>query len=223
MVKFAQIRGFLIDLDGVILDAASLDLKAWHQLATSLQLPWDDKLEVQLKGRSRFDTLGVILDYSGEADQFDAVAEAFLVNHQNERFLKLVANLTPADTLPGIKTFLAELKTNGFLLALASASKNVPVVLDRLELSQYFPNRICPDMFIQERPNPEIYLKASASIGSAPADCIGVSYAAAGIEAINAAGALSVGIGDRRILKEAALVVPSTRELTLANLRAQLS
>lgn len=222
MGQFAQIRGVLFDLDGVITDTARLHLQAWRQLTSALKLPWDDDLAANLKGRSRADSLGLILKHGGASDEFDEAADAALAEQKNQAYLKLVAALTRADALPGIPAFLAELQAAGFRLALASASQNAPQVLAKLELTAYFPHIVDPQTLHHGKPDPEIYLKAAASIDLAPAACIGIEDATAGIAAINAAGALSVGIGDPILLSEAALVLPSTRALTLANLQAHL-
>mgnify|MGYP002620836881 CR=1 FL=1 len=59
---------------------------------------------------------------------------------------------------------------------------------------------------------------AAAGLGVAPADCIGVEDAVAGIAAIHAAGMAAVGIGDERVLAGADLVLPEISRLRLDEL-----
>ena len=44
--------------------------------------------------------------------------------------------------------------------------------------------------------DPEIFLTAAAHLGVAPADCLGVEDAAAGVASIKDAGMFAVGVGD---------------------------
>ncbi len=58
------------------------------------------------------------------------------------------------------------------------------------------------------KPDPEIFLAACAGLGVPPQACIGIEDAQAGIDAINASGMRSVGIGAG--LTGAQLLLPST-------------
>lgn len=87
--------------------------------------------------------------------------------------------MTPANILPGIKEFLDEIKDGGYLLSLASASKNAPTVLKKLQLTDYFPKIVDPKTLSKGKPDPEIYLKGAELINLKPEQCIGVEDAAA--------------------------------------------
>lgn len=130
--------------------------------------------------------------------------------------------MTPANILPGIKDFLDEIKDGGYLLSLASASKNAPKVLQKLNLTDYFPKIVDPKTLTHGKPDPEIYLKGAELIDLKPEQCIGVEDAAAGVESINAAGETSIGIGDKTILKDADVNFADTAEMTLKNIEAQM-
>lgn len=66
--------------------------------------------------------------------------------------------------------------------------------------------------------DPEIFLAACAGLGVPPQACIGIEDAQAGIDAINASGMRSVGIGAG--LTGAQLLLPSTESLTWPRLSA---
>ena len=131
--------------------------------------------------------------------------------------------MTPDNILPGIKAFLDEIKNGGYLLSLASASKNAPKVLQKLNLTDYFPKIVDPKTLSKGKPDPEIYLKGAELIDLKPEQCIGVEDAAAGVESINAAGETSIGIGDKNILKDADINFADTSEMTLANIEKQMN
>ena len=52
-----------------------------------------------------------------------------------------------------------------------------------------------PRSLSKGKPDPEIYLKAAATLGLSPAKCAGVEDARAGLEAIRAAGMTAIALG----------------------------
>ena len=97
-------------------------------------------------------------------------------------------------------------------VGLASVSLNAPTILQALDLSACFD--FCADaaLITHSKPDPEIFLAACAGLGVDPQQCIGIEDAQAGVDAINACGMLSVGIGTG--LNGANLQLPSTEFLT---------
>lgn len=219
MTTFKQIKGIVFDLDGVITDTARFHSEAWRQIAEQVGAGWDDQLQDGLKGIDRMASLALILRHGHLENDFSPAQKDALATEKNERYLQLVDTLTPADILPGISAFLTELQAGGYRLALASASKNAPRVLARLGLTTTFPHIVDPATLTHGKPAPEIFVKAAASIGLAPSQCIGIEDAAAGIQGIKAAGEVAIGIGDRYVLAQADMIFPTTADLTLANIQ----
>lgn len=46
--------------------------------------------------------------------------------------------MTPSEILPGSEDFIKYLRSRGVKTALASASKNAPLILDKLNISELF-------------------------------------------------------------------------------------
>lgn len=224
MVKasFDQIKGFVFDLDGVITDTSLYHTKAWHQLADKLDVAWSKTLEDGLKGISRMDSLEMILKTGNKENDYSQDEKVALATEKNTNYVNEISKMTPENILPGIKDFLDDLRVNGYQIALASASKNGPTVLKNLELTDYFPKIVDPATLSKGKPDPEIYTKGAELLGLAPETCIGVEDAAAGVQAINAANEVSVGIGDATLLKEADVRFDNTAEMTLANIKKAL-
>ncbi len=65
------------------------------------------------------------------------------------------------------------------------------------------------------KPDPEVFLIAADKLNKEPHDCIVIEDAQAGIQAANNAEMISVGIGNKKVLKEADFVLNSTSELTI--------
>ncbi|EEI18419.1 beta-phosphoglucomutase [Lentilactobacillus hilgardii] len=223
MAKFSDIKGFVFDLDGVITDTSVFHSQAWHQVADKVGAPWSKELEDGLKGISRMDSLEMILKAGNLSDQYTEDQKIALATEKNTNYLKLVDQMTPDNILPGIKDFLDDIQSHGYLLSLASASKNAPKVLEKLQLTTYFPKIVDPKTLSKGKPDPEIYLKGAELINLKPEQCIGVEDAAAGVESINAAGETSIGIGDKQILKDADINFEDTGEMTLTNIQKQMA
>ena len=102
---------------------------------------------------------------------------------------------------------------------LASASKNAPLVLEKLGLSSFFQKAVNPATLKHGKPNPEIFSRGAKLLNLNPAQCIGVEDAAAGIESINAANETSIGIGNPKVLADANINFDDTTQLTLDNIK----
>lgn len=219
-MNFSEIKGFAFDMDGVIADTARFHGQAWHQLADKVGTEWTPELADALKGVSRMDSLELILKAGGHENDYSQDEKVALATEKNENYVKLVETLTPADILPGMKAFLDELNAAGYHLVLASASKNAPKVLKYLQLTDYFEEIVDPAKLSKGKPEPEIYVEAAKTMNLPVNEVAGVEDAQAGIQAINSAGELSIGIGSS--LKAADVKFNETSEVSLDAIKAQL-
>ncbi len=219
-MKFDDLKGFAFDLDGVIADTARFHGQAWHQLADKVGTKWTPELADGLKGVSRMDSLELILKTGGHENDYTKDQKLALAAEKNDNYLKLVETLTPADILPGMKEFLDELKANGYHMVLASASKNAPKVLKYLQISDYFEDIVDPASLKHGKPDPEIYATAAKLMGLPANQVAGLEDAQAGIQSINGAGEVSIGIGAD--LTDADVKFNDTGEVSLAAIKAQL-
>lgn len=210
-----NILGVVFDLDGVIVDTAEFHYIAWKSLGKKLGIEIDRSFNEKLKGVSRMDSLDRILEVKGLKDTMPLQEKEALAKEKNDEYVKLINTIRPSDMLPGIKDFLEDLKRNNIRIGLASASKNALPVLKRLDAEKYFDYVADPNLCKKSKPAPDIFLLASKGLHLRPENCIGVEDAAAGIEGINSAGMFSVGIGDKKILKDADLVLNSTKGLNI--------
>jgi beta-phosphoglucomutase len=119
------------------------------------------------------------------------------------------------EILPGIKTLLDYLKENKIPFSLGSASKNARLILKILDIYDLFDAIVDGNDVSSAKPDPEVFLIAAKKLNKDPHDCIVIEDAQAGIEAANNANMISIGIGDKKILKEAGFVLNNTGELTI--------
>lgn len=220
-MKFEDLKGFAFDLDGVIADTARFHTQAWHQLADKVGTTWTPELQESLKGVGRMDSLELILKAGGHENEYTQAEKEALAAEKNDNYLNLVETLTPADILPGMKAFLDEIKANGYQMVLASASKNAPKVLKYLELSDYFEGVVNPASVAHGKPAPDIYIAAAEMMNLPAENVAGVEDAQAGVQAINDAGELSIGIG--KALENADVRFDTNADVSLAAIKAQLA
>jgi len=219
-MTFDDIKGFAFDMDGVLADTAKFHSIAWRQIAEEVGTPWTPELAENLKGIDRMGSLDLILKTGGLSDKYDLSAREALAEKKNDNYRQLISGLTPDDALPGMREFLAELKAAGYRMSIASASKNAGFIVERLGISDYFEAIVDPASVSAGKPDPAIFSEAAKVLDLAPEEVVGLEDSAAGLQSINGAGETSVGIGDATALKAADILFTSTKDVTLANIKA---
>lgn len=207
-----MLKAVIFDLDGVITDTAHLHFLAWRTVAQEIGISIDETFNEELKGISRMDSLQRILRYGGKEGAFNEQQRLALAAKKNALYVRSLASLTQDSLLPGIREVLAGIRAANVKTGLASVSLNAPGILQALGIDHAFDFCADASRIARSKPDPEIFLAASAGLNVSPREAIGIEDAAAGIQAINAAGMLSVGIGPG--LDEAGIQLHSTRELT---------
>lgn len=211
----AMMKGCVFDLDGVITDTAKFHFAAWSQLAKEkLNLELPASFETELKGVSRIDSLNRILEFGGVKDDYTDEQVQAMAAEKNGYYLKAIEKLTRDDILPGINDLIAQLKEHHVLMALASASKNAPAILEKLGLMDAFDAIADPAKVAHGKPAPDIFLAGAAAINLDPSECVGVEDAVAGVQSIKDAGMVAVAVGDAHELAKADKVVPTTADFS---------
>jgi len=215
-----MIKAVILDLDGVIVNTAKYHYLAWKHLANSLGFDISKEQNEHLKGVSRVKSLDIILKWGGI--KLDKNQKETLLNQKNKEYLDYINTLSKTDILPGIKKVLDYLKVSGKLIALGSASKNAIPILKKLDVLYLFDAIIDGNQVTHAKPNPEVLLKAAHKLNASPQNCVVVEDAKAGIEAANRAKMISVGIGNKTVLKNADYVLEDTSKLSIDFLKVFL-
>jgi len=211
-------RAFIFDLDGVITDTSEFHFQGWLRLAQEESLPFSRQDNEALRGVGRRDSLNLIL----KGRQIpEATAEAWM-ERKNEYYLELVRRMTPADLLPGAEALLDELRAAGLKVAVASSSKNAPLVISRLQIGSKLDAVVDGSMVSRSKPAPDLFLKAAELVRVPPAQCVVVEDAAAGIQAGRAANMRTLGLGPVERVGAADLVLPDLAGVQLAEILAKL-
>lgn len=191
----------IFDLDGVICDTAKFHYKAWRKLSSTFGFDLTHQHDDLLKGIGRMESLDMILGWAGVYLPLEE--KTMLCDMKNTWFLEYIQSISPSDILPGVVDFLDNLKLKGYKIALGSASRNAPLILDKLGITHYFDAIVDGNNACRPKPNPDIFLRGAELTGSKPCDCVVFEDALSGVEAALAGGMFVVGVGASASLAKA--------------------
>ena len=211
-----KIEACIFDLDGVIVDTAKYHYLAWKRLADDLGIPFTEKDNERLKGVSRMASLEIILEI-GNLFPDEAKKEEF-ASLKNSWYVDYINKMTPEEILPGSLEFIRELKAANILIGLGSASKNTPLILEKIKLKNVFDAVADGNNVHKAKPDPEVFLTAARMLGVRSEKCVVFEDAVAGVQAALKAGMKCVGIGSTEILTEAHLIIKGLYEMNLDRL-----
>lgn len=209
----SKIKACIFDLDGVIVDTAKYHYVAWKEIARELNFDFTEHDNERLKGVSRMRSLDILLEIGNLF--LDSETRQMLAAKKNDIYVGYIEKMTKDEILPGVESFLGQLRSAGIPAAIGSASKNTPLILERIGLSGYFQSVIDGNKTAKAKPDPEVFLMAAEELNCDPHQCVVFEDAEAGIEAALAGGMHTVGVGNPQILGKAELVIPGFLEMDL--------
>ena len=185
-----MLEAVIFDMDGVLVDTHATHKQAWQRFLDSVGCTvTDTELEFIFDGRKREDILRYFL---GEL----SAEEIRRFGYQKEVFFRQqAAELKP---IRGVEEFLEHLGHEPLRLAVASSgsSSRVHYVLERLRLQQYFDAIVAGDDVTLGKPDPAIFMLASARLGVDADNAIVFEDSVSGIKAAKAARMKCVGIAN---------------------------
>lgn len=207
-------KAVIFDLDGVLTETSTQHFEAWKAVAKLIGVDIDMKVNEELKGVSREESLRIILKHGGILDKYSEGDIEKLCFCKNEYYKQLISKFTSTNLFEGVIELFKYLKGRGVKIAIGSASLNAPTLIEAMGLKEYVDYIVNPSR-VKGKPAPDIFLKAAEALGVNPSDCAGVEDAIAGIKAIKAAGMYAIGIGKPEVLKEADIVFKTIAEFVV--------
>lgn len=205
-----MIKLVIFDMDGVITETSEQHYQAWKNLAKSIGIAFDRTFNEELKGVSRRASLEKILRHGGvyekHLDQIDD-----LMFKKNENYKALIQEISPDNLFAGMIDILKILKAKKIKVAVGSASKNAPFLVEKLGISGFIDYIVDPAK-VPGKPAPDIFLDAASYFDIPVSQCLGVEDAYVGVKAIKSAGMFAIGIGDKDVLSQADIVYATTEE-----------
>lgn len=206
-----NIKGAIFDLDGVIVDTAKFHYLAWARLAKELGFEFSLQDNERLKGVSRIRSLEILLEI-GDINVSETEKNV-MAEKKNNWYIDYIKEMDESELLRGAKEYIMQLRNQGVKIALGSASKNAPMILENLKIMDLFDAVIDGNKVSKAKPDPEVFILGAHELGLFPADCVVFEDAEAGVEAAKRAKMKVVGIGEKEILKDADMVIAGLFEL----------
>lgn len=201
-----EIDAVVFDMDGVIIDTATIHAAVWKQmfdeylrkraerLGEQFQ-PFDADLDYRrhVDGKPRYDGVkgflesrGISLPYGSPEDRPDKETICGLGNRKNRYFLQRLKK-------QGVKlyessiTFIKRLRSSGICTALISASRNAEAVLEAAGIQDLFSVKVdgvdSVKLKLKGKPDPAIFLEAAKRLKVKPEKTAIVEDSLAGVEA----------------------------------------
>ncbi len=190
-----ELKGFILDLDGVITDTAEYHFQGWKRLAEEEGIEFTREDNEQLRGVSRSRSLELLL--GDKIDDYTEEEFQEMMDRKNGYYQELLEQMTEDDLLPGARELMDEIKERGFKIAVASASRNTMRVLKSLAITDEFATISDGYSVDNPKPAPDIFLHTADKLDLKPEECVVLEDAEAGIDAALAAEMTAVGIGPK--------------------------
>ena len=216
-------RAVIWDVDGVLLDSAEQHRQAWHRLAADEGVPFTDDDFWATFGMRNPDIIPRFYGSDLTADQIHALGDRKEAHYRDSLRQSALA-------LPGAHELVRALHSAGYRQALGSSApmENLDLIVELLGLGPYLEAVVSGERVPRGKPAPDIFLAAAAALDIAPARCVVVEDAPAGVAAARAGGmrCLAVrraGQRDAPGLEAADLVVDSLVQANVATFDSLLA
>lgn len=206
-----KLQAVLWDLDGVIADTGSYHCRAWQEIFSRMGIDFTEEHFIKHFGQRNDTIIRDTVNESISQGELDDIAD-----RKEKTYRRLIADNIQA--LPGAVELLKALEEKEIPSALASSAppENVNIIVQGLGIESLFKAVACGREVTEGKPSPQVFLLAAEKLEAAPANCLVIEDAIAGVAGAKRAGMICVAVtnshsGDS--LKEADLVVTSLEDV----------
>ena len=190
MLDLTNIRAVAFDLDGVLLDTETINVRAAFDGFSAFGHTLDADDASEIVGRHPIDYVPIL---ASRHDVPESILRA-VVRRQSETYSRLWRE--ESILMEGAIEALAACRIRGLPLALATSSGRASVeeALDRFGLRPYFDVTLTKDDVRRRKPDPEIYRLAAERLGVDPGELLVVEDSGHGVRSAKAAGAICAAV-----------------------------
>jgi len=204
-------KAVIFDLDGVLTDTAEYHYRAWKRLADELGVAFDREKNNRLRGVDRMASLAILVeDMDPKPGNLDELAA-----RKNGWYKEMIHQMQPDELLPGVMELLANLRSRGVKIGVASSSKNARTVIERLGIEPALDAIVDGAEFEHAKPAPDVFLICAERLGIKPHECVVLEDAQAGIDAALTAGMGAVAVEAGGPLEDADLSLKLAADLPM--------
>lgn len=191
-IMFNNIEACIFDLDGTLVDSMTM----WKQIDIDylarfgIELP--DDLQQSISGLSFHETAIYFQNRFGITDDTDTIESTW--NSMAEDYYRYKVPVKD-----GVPEFLVKLKEKGYKTGIATSNsiELLEVVLEALNIRQYFDEIHTANEVAKGKPAPDIYLLVAEKLETAPEKCMVFEDLCVGLTGGIAAGMRTCAVEDR--------------------------
>jgi beta-phosphoglucomutase len=204
-----QPRAVLWDLDGTLIDSMAYHLETWNDVLQPLGYHFSVESFLPTIGLRNTDIVRDFLKIARPTAELEQIIRA-----KEERYRSIMRE-RGLPLLPGAEHWLQALRADGWRHAIVTSAPrlNVEATMFATHLDQFVDTIVCAEDVINGKPHPEPFLLAADRLGAAPAHCIVVEDAPAGLNGARAAGMKTIGVLTTHAALDANEVVKSLADL----------
>lgn len=187
-----MIKGIIFDMDGLMFDTEKLLAKYWMQAAHEAGYPMQLEHVLGIRSLSAIYANPKLQAIFGQNFNYE------IIRARRRELTAQHLALHGIEKKPGLDALLQYLHEHDYKIAIATATdrERTENYLKQTGIDKYFQNFVCGDMVTKGKPDPEIYLTASRTLGLSPGACIALEDSPNGILSAYRAGCKPVMIPD---------------------------
>lgn len=186
------IKGVIFDMDGVLVDSERLYLRFWREACAAFGFDLSEEQGLSLRSNSPETAIPKFRAWFGEKADYAAIRD------KRRQMMAQYIDTNGVALKDGAAEILAFLKTNGFQVALATASpvRRAEHYLAPHGLFGAFDAIVSGAEIAHSKPAPDIYIRAAAALALHPSACLAVEDSPTGVQSAHDAGCFTVMIPD---------------------------
>lgn len=184
----SKFEAAIFDLDGVIVDTVPLHYKAWKRVFSEYNKEFTfEDYKKKVDGIPRVDGARAILTEFNDEELKTAcdIKQSYFLE-----FLKSEG----IDTYQSTIKLLKQLKDKNIKIAIISSSKNLPLILEKINITSLYGTYISGHDITKGKPDPQIFQMAAERLNVSSDDSVVFEDAVLGVEAAKRANMKCIGI-----------------------------
>jgi beta-phosphoglucomutase len=201
-------KGFIFDLDGTLTLTQHLHYLALHEVFNKYGIDYTQKEDQEkYSGKGSKYTCEQVLKSRGKDSSPAEIEKCAAAKKESYDKIIEAGEIKP---VPGVSAFLEKARTAGIKMIVATGNKAAATayLLDKAGLSGYFKKIISQSDVKNQKPAPDLFLKAASELGLKPDECVVFEDALNGVTAAKSGGipciALTTGSPAEELLKAGA-------------------
>jgi len=181
-------KAIIFDMDGLMVDTETIYHETDRKVVESLGKSVTEETLGKMMGRKPIEAYRILCDELG-------------IKEPIEQLLKIrydlveKALLSEVKPMPGLFNILDEFKGKmKMAIATGSPHKFLEIILDKLNIREYFDVTQPSDGIVNGKPDPEIYLKVIEKLKLSPESCIVIEDSSNGARAGKKAGCYTIAV-----------------------------